>query len=135
MKKNIVEIYALAVCFICAAVFSIFVSIGIYSIFEITNPELTMWSHNYEAHYSNEKFLEQKMAVARDGANPYTNMSQAELTDARERSFQAALATERRSGRQSILQSLIAVLVLSLMFGVHWLIAKRARRSTATLAA
>lgn len=132
MKKSLIEIYALAVCFVCAAVFTIFVSIGIYSVFEITNPEFTMSSYEYDRHYNNERFLEHKLStLSKDHDTPYATMSQAELTAARERSFQAALDKERRSGRQSVARALIAVLMLSLMFGIHWVIAKRARRNTA----
>ena len=130
MKKSLIEIYALAVCFICAVIFSIFVSVGIYSIFEVTNPEFTMAPYDHTPHSNNEKFLEHKLSsIPKDYDNPYKNMSQQQLTEARERSFQLALEKERRGGRQSLLQTLIAAFVLTLMFGIHWTIAKKARRS------
>ena len=128
MKRTVVEIYALAVCFICAAVFTIFISVGLYSVLEITHPEFTMSSHDYGEHYSNEKFLEKKLRLAQENESLYSGMSPAELTAARKRSFESALEQERRSGQQSLVQSLITVFVLLLMFGMHWLIAQRARR-------
>jgi hypothetical protein len=57
MKKSIVEIYALAVCFATIVCFVISLGIGLYDIVEITNPEFTMKSYAYEKHQTNDALL------------------------------------------------------------------------------
>ncbi len=135
MKKSIVEIYAMAVCFICAAISAISITIGIHNVVQIADPEFTMSAYEYSMHRDNESFLELKlMDIPKEYNNPYRDMSQQELTAARERSLRAALERERRNGQQSLLRCLIVVAVLSLMFWLHWILAKRTRRNAAATA-
>ena len=56
MKKTILEVYALAVCFVTIFCFAIFLGIAIYGLIEISNPEFTLNSRAYERHQSNEAF-------------------------------------------------------------------------------
>ena len=56
MKKSILEIYALAVCFVALLCFVIALGIGVYDLIQITNPEFTLNAYEYERHQSNEAF-------------------------------------------------------------------------------
>ena len=56
MKKSILEIYALSVCFVTLVCFVIVLGIGIYDLIQISNPEFTLNPHEYERHRSNEAF-------------------------------------------------------------------------------
>ncbi len=56
MKKSILEIYALAVCFVALLCFVIALGIGVYDLIQITNPEFTINVYEYERHQSNEAF-------------------------------------------------------------------------------
>ncbi len=56
MKKSILEIYALSVCFVTLVCFVIVLGIGIYDLIQISNPEFTLNPHEYERHQSNEAF-------------------------------------------------------------------------------
>ena len=135
MKRSIVEIYAMAVCFICAAVSAVSVTVGVYNVVEIANPEFTMSSFEYLPHQNNEAFLEYKLTVIPEKyGNPYEHMSHQELTSARERSFRTALEKERRNASQGLLRCLIVIGVLALIFAVHWRIGKRQRRDAAPAA-
>ena len=56
MKQSILEIYALAVCFVTLVCFVIALGIGVYDLIEIANPEVTITSWEYDRHQSNETF-------------------------------------------------------------------------------
>ena len=56
MKKSILEIYALAVCFVALACFVIALGIGVYDLIQIANPVFTINAYEYDRHQSNEAF-------------------------------------------------------------------------------
>ena len=56
MKKSILGIYALAVCFVALGCFVIALGIGVYDLIQIANPEFTLNPYEYERHQSNEAF-------------------------------------------------------------------------------
>ena len=123
MKRSLVEIYALAVCFITVTCFAIAAGIAIYDLVQISSPEITLHSHRFETHQSNEAFR-----------NSYTSsvkgLSENEVTKRREESFRSALNSERRDGWQSLLRMGIFMLVSVIFFVFHWLLAKRVRESS-----
>ena len=56
MKKSILEIYALAVCFVALVCFVIALGIGVYDLIQIANPVFTINAYEYDRHQSNEAF-------------------------------------------------------------------------------
>ena len=100
MKKTIVEIYALAVCFIATASFVISLGFALWNIVEMIAPEFTLEPYRYEHHQS----------------------------DARMQSYKLALVSERRGALQGIFQKLIVLIIAALAFAIHWRIAGRARQ-------
>ena len=132
MKKSILEIYALSVCFVTLVCFVIVLGIGIYDLIQISNPEFTLNPHEYERHRSNEAFGPSFPRIEMRGIAPGvpigpTELSEEEQTRKREESYQAAIRLERRSGIQSLTIVGIVMVINLFVFGVHWLLSKRTR--------
>ena len=131
MKKSILEIYALAVCFVTLICFVVALGIGIYDLIQILNPAFTLNAYEYERHQSNQPFGRSPRMEMR-GLAPGVPMgpaetSEEELTEQREQSYQTALRSERRRGTQSLTIVGIVMAIDLGVFAVHWLLSKRAR--------
>ena len=120
MKRSLVEVYALAVCFVTLVCFVIALGIGIYDLIQIVNPEFTISSYTYDRHQSNEAFLKN---WTKDKPIPQGD----ELTRLREESYQAALRSESRGAIQSLTMVFIIILIDLVVYIIHWYVAKRAR--------
>ena len=120
MKKSLLEIYALAVCFVAIICFAITLGVGIYDVLEMSAPELTLKSHAYQQHQTNEAFT-------RNWSKDREKPSEDEITKLREKSYQVALEAERRDALQSFIRALIIILIDVGVFFIHWVIAKKAR--------
>lgn len=122
MKRSLLEIYALAVCFVTVICFAITLGIGIYDVVEITHPDLTLWAHQYKSHQTNEAFTadwpQERRAIGEDA-----------ITKQRETSYRITLAAERRSGIQSGVRVLIVVFINIALFLTHWRLAKQTRKA------
>ncbi len=131
------EMYALAVCFVTLLCFVIALGIGIYNLIRVVNPEFTLNAYEYERHQSNEAFrgspgielrgLARGLAPARSAEIP--EPSDEELTRQREQSYQNVLRAEQRRGTQSLTMVGIVIFIDLLVFAVHWLLARKARLS------
>lgn len=120
MKRTLVEVYALAICFVTLVCFLVSLGIGIYDLIQIMNPKFTISSYQYDRHQSNEAFLERwPKEKPRPGGE--------ELTRLREESYQATLRSEKRGAVQSLTQVLIIIFIDIVVFVVHWYMAKRLR--------
>jgi len=129
MKKSMLEIYALAVCFIALVCFVVALGIGLYDLIQIASPEFTLNAYEYERHQSNENFRGSPGRVLRGAFAPGipiepTERPEEEVSQQREESFQAALRSERRRGLQSLLQIMIVLVIDVLVFVPHWLLAR-----------
>ena len=120
MKKSLLEIYTLAVCFVTIICFAVSLGIGVYDILEMANPELTLKSYAYERHQTNEAFT-------RNWSKDKEKPSEPEITLMREESYSVALKAERRDAVQSFIRVLIVILIDVVIFLVHWRLARRAR--------
>ena len=137
MKRSILEIYALAVCFVALLCFVIALGIGAYDLIQITNPEFTLNAYEYERHQSNEAFIgfQDRAGLGRIAPGipvEPTQRPEEEVTQQREESFQTALRSERRRGMQSLIQIAIILVIDVLVFVPHWLLARK--RSAANMA-
>lgn len=131
MKRTIVEIYALAVCFTAIVCFVISLGIGIYDIVQIANPGFTLSSCEYNRHQTNDAFWSDHCNYAKDD-DKRIRPQEDELTRTREESLQRALKAEQRDASQSVIRVLIIISINALVFLIHWLIAKRARENNGT---
>ena len=132
MKKSLLEIYALAVCFITIACFVVTLGIALYALVGIADPEFTLNSYQFAQYQTNDQYwrgcgIGNCVGVERKGERP----AEADLTRQREEAFARALSNERRESSQTLVKSLIVLLVDSAVFAVHWVIARHARSSSA----
>jgi len=124
LKKTILEIYALAVCFAAIVCFVIVLGIGIYDIIEIIKPEYTLKSYEHERHQSNDAFWE-KYSCYEEKVRP----SEEELTKIRLESYQKKIESERRNAFQSLTRIIIILVINVIVFIIHWRIARHARQT------
>ena len=125
--KSKLEIYALSVCF--AAVVCLVISAGIagYAIFKVGTPELTMRSYDYNRHQSNESFWKDNNESCSDEKKVIVKPSADAITKQRLESFALEFKAERRDGLQSLIHSLIFILIGSITLLIHWKIAQKTR--------
>ncbi len=137
MKKSVLEMYALAVCFVTLLCFVIALGIGSYNLIRVVNPEFTINAYEYERHQSNGAFrgfpgmelLRNTRGLAPARPAEISEPSDEELTRQREQSYQNVLNAEQRRGTQSLTMVGIVIFIDSLMFAIHWLLARKARIS------
>ncbi len=134
MKKSILEIYALAVCFVALGCLVIALGIGMYDLIQIANPEFTLNAYEYERHQSNQAFRGSPGRALR-GIAPGIPVEpiqrpEEEITQQREESYQAALRSERRRGMQSLIRIVIVLVIDVLVFVPHWLLVKRTKAAS-----
>jgi hypothetical protein len=131
MKKTILEVYAMAVCFGAIICFVITLGIGIYDIIEIAYPEFTLRSYDLTRHQTNDAYW---ASIRNRSDKPGTpRPSEEALTKERLESYRWAIVSERRDGLQSLTRCIIILLINSFIFTIHWIIARRARESIATV--
>jgi len=129
MKKSLIEIYALAVCFITVACFVVTFGLALWDVVEFTVPEFTINQSQYERHQSDDEYSEYISRRSQyKGENAEPIPSGEELTKAREKSYAFIIASERRTALQDFFQKLIIILVDTIAFFIHWRIAGKARR-------
>lgn len=161
MKKTILEIYALAVCFAAVVCSTVTLGFGLWSVLEIAMPEFTVSNYVYENYQDNESYLPSKRrcedsdgltaeeaaadaaaAAATAAATAESSgkadarrkckpLSDAEITAERERAWNRELRKERRDGMQTLVRCLLVLLVNLIVFAPHWYLAKRARTAGA----
>lgn len=147
MKKTILEIYALAVCFATIVCATVALGIALWDVVQVTAPEFTVNNYTFENYQDNDSFRSsdcaadpareaaQAAAAAASGAAAATvgnsvgkcGYSEAELGAKREREWNKQLNSEKREGFQSLVRCLIVILLDLLVFSAHWILARRAR--------
>jgi len=131
MKKTILEIYALAVCFFAVACFVITLGLAMWDIVELSAPEFTVSNHNFECYQSDEAYRDcnaSKHKYTRE-ESPEIFPAGKELTNSRVKSYEKIIKSERRQALQGLVQKLIILLINALVFFGHWRLAKSSRES------
>ena len=90
--------------------------VGLYDLVQITRPDFTLPA-GYEAYGSNESFV--RTWPGWQGSPEW------EVTRARQAALADALAAERRAAQQSGVLVAIILLIDSVVFAVHWRLARR----------
>ena len=130
MKRDLVQIYALAVCFFCAAGMAITVSFVLYGIVQATVPTFTLPGHQYERHADATAYRQSQIARAPESMQlEYAELSPEKLENERKRSLERHIATESRSGYQTILRCGIIFAVFACVFFLHWRLSRRQREA------
>jgi len=122
MKKNLLEIYALAVCFVTIVCAVCATGIGLYDLLEISKPEFTMSAYTYQRHQTNDAFIQDECKEIGK-----KKLSEEKKTQLRLASYERALKTEQRDAIQSLVKVLIILSLDGLLFWLHWGIARRSR--------
>jgi hypothetical protein len=128
MKKSILEIYALAVCFATVVCLVIALGVALFEVIQIAAPEFTLNSQEYNRHQSNDAFWNncgQYDSEKKDKKRP----SDEELTKRRLESYRQAIQSERRDAFQGITKAVIVIFIDIIFFFAHWRIARRARET------
>ncbi len=137
MKKTILEIYALTVCFVTVVCFVATLGVALYSVLEVINPDFTIDSWQYAQHQTNDaywkRYSEPPILIGPAGqeiqGEKKVRPSESELTKQREASYAEVLSSERRSGAQTLVKCIIILLINTVVFTLHWFIARRAQAS------
>ena len=120
MKKSILEIYALAVCFATVVCLVIALGVASYNIIGIFKPEFTMSVYEYDKYQSNDAFW-------KDYSKNEQRPPEGELTLKRMENYKLALHSEYRDAWQGLIKATLVVIFDVIFFIIHWRIARRAR--------
>jgi hypothetical protein len=129
LKKSILEIYALAVCFVTVVCFVVALGIATYSILAIAKPDFTINSWTYAQHQTNNAYWDNCSGGRPCGPNEQKRVrpSEPELTKQRNEAYARVLSNEGRDGFQTLVKCLIVILIDAMCFALHWFVARRAR--------
>jgi hypothetical protein len=130
MKKSILEVYALAVCFAAIACSAVALGVASYNVIEIINPEFTLNAQEYNRHQSNDAFWKGRHNIYSADKREEKRPPEEELTKLRLESYQQALKSERRDAFKSLTKAIIIIIIDIVFFVVHWRIARRAREAS-----
>jgi hypothetical protein len=128
MKKSLIEIYALLVCF--ASIFFLIVNTAtaLYGGLRAVQPAMTVNDYAIQRSTSNEAFMQ---SWPKDLPAPAVS----EIPALRKALYDQALATEQRGGLNVFISSFAFVIAAGLVFGVHWQLAQREHAEPAVSAA
>jgi cytoskeletal protein RodZ len=122
MKKSLIEIYALVICFIMVLVFFVNVNIVFVNYVEYHNPTLAVSNYyDIEKYSSNDEYTR---SWNKDKLAKYTG---AEITAEREAARERVLNIEKLKAEKKILQSAIMLFVAAVFFVIHWILAAKWR--------
>lgn len=132
MKKTIVEIYALAVCFFTIICFSFTIVFMAYNIIRALAPSFTISAWQYAEYQSNEQFCSGGIVTFDSGSNKSTSKcgdkSPEEITKLRLKAYTNVLDIEQKTAMQNIIYALILLLTIMFIYVSHWRIARKARQ-------
>lgn len=129
MNTRILELYALAVCFVMLASMTIAASVLLWNLMGFATPDFTLDSYNYQCNQADEAYLDcfQVHFNALESEGLPGGLEGAELTQKRERAYAVLLSTEQRSSAQSAVICLIIFVLCWLVFAFHWRLARKSR--------
>ena len=131
IKKTVLEIYALAVCFVIVICITIAGGTGIYKMVGFLNPEFTIPSFEITKHATNDNYWKaisvdydcDKGTVRKDMQKP----NEETLAKQRQESYAIALNNEKRDSAQEIVKTIIFLFVCILIFIPHWYLGRKER--------
>jgi hypothetical protein len=118
MGRSTIQIYALCVCFFSLMCFVVALGVGLYDGVQMTAPQFFLTQHHDNMYRSNENYLIYRPDLK--------SMPGPELDRLRVKEFGEAVASQRKAAVQSLVLVTIILLIDSVVFAVHWRIAKRA---------
>ena len=125
MKRSLLEIYALAVCFVAVISVGVLSGFALYDVAQIAAPAFTLPSYQWKYYQSNERFR----AWFDSSRKVLEGLSDEQVTKRRQDEYAAGLSVERHDGEKGLLRMVLFILVGVVAFVLHWKVAKRARDS------
>ena len=119
MKKSLVEIYGMLVCFITVVVFIFAICSALYNLVRLSNPQLTLDGYQYEIHQSNNQFVQHRKDLQKK--------TQKQITALRKETYAIALKGEKRIAARELIRESIVIFVSIILYIFHWKIAQKAR--------
>jgi len=116
MGRSLIGFYALAVCFCALMCLMIVLGIGGYSLVRIAAPEFTLAAN--PGSYTDEQFLQ--------WYPDKKNLPPADLAKAKVEMRAVAVQHERHSAQQTLVYVLIIAAIDSVVYALHWRLARRA---------
>ncbi len=127
MKKSILEIYALTVCFFAVVCFVFVSALAIHDLVQIMNPEFTLDRHHYERYLSNESYVRTSQPSSAQAEAILKAVPREEISRRRMSEFKRTLRAERHEGQLNLFKMLVVLVVDAVAFAVHWKIGHIAR--------
>jgi hypothetical protein len=130
MKKTILEVYALIVCFVSLAVFVTYLGTGAYNVVRIVAPSVTLPAAEQRQYLNNEQYCEGNEACYTSGDQDHPQLlPDDQITKMRESNHAAALKSEQMDATNFLVWVAIFIPVSLGVFAAHWQIARRSREA------
>ena len=127
MRKSILEIYALTVCFFAVVCFVFVSALAIHDAVQIVSPEFTLSRHHYERYLSNDSFIRTSQQVSAETVAILKELPREEVARRRLSELKQTLRVERHDGQRSLFKMLVVLVMDALAFALHWKIGQIAR--------
>lgn len=131
MRKSILEIYALTVCFFAVVCFVFVSALAIHDAVQIVSPQFTLSRHHYERYLSNESYIRATYPSAAQAEATLKVLPREEITRLRLSELKRTLRVERHDGQLNLFKMLIVLVVDAVAFAIHWKIGQVARYEAA----
>jgi hypothetical protein len=128
VKKNLLELYALATCFAAVLVLLFSLAWSSYDIVRIGAPSVTLSGYYYERTQTDEQFLQ-------SWPSGQLMPAMSDIPRLRQEARNSALRSERHDGLSGLLQSLTYIIAAGIAFSLHWRLALQARENGRTAVA
>ena len=128
MRKSILEIYALTVCFFAVVCFVVVSALAVHDAVQIIHPEFTMSRHQYERYMSNEAFIQAVLTGAAESRASLKTLPRDEITRYRVSEYKRVLHAERHDGKRNFFKMLVILVIDAIAFAIHWQIGHGARQ-------
>ncbi|WP_298234616.1 hypothetical protein [uncultured Azohydromonas sp.] len=127
MRKSILEIYALTVCFFAVVCFVFVSALAIHDVVQIMSPQFTLDRHQYERYLSNDSYIRAAHQGSAQAEAALRALPREELTRLRVSELKRTLRVERHEGQLNLFKMLIVLVVDAVAFAIHWKIGHVAR--------
>lgn len=127
MRKSILEIYALTVCFFAVVCFVFVSALAIHDAVQIMSPQFTLDRHHYERYLSNESYVRAVHPNPAQAEAVLKALPRQEITRQRLSELKRTLRVERHDGQLNLFKMLVVLVVDAVAFAIHWKIGQVAR--------
>ena len=128
--KNLLEVYALAVCFVSVVVFVIVSGFGTWGLIQWVAPDFAISSYDYSCYLSDEAYSDCLKNRSYYDKNKEDLPTGEELTRKRLAKYQNDLVNTERAGKQTVVVIFVVLMIGLIIFYIHWSLASKIRNKT-----